>query len=55
MAEPGSIGMKDTAVSMQNPQLMSTQTFTHATRARGLNEIASGTRRDVKVGKANST
>src|SRR5215467_9382012 len=40
MAEPGSIGMKDTAVSMQSPQLMSTQAFTDATAAVGrLEEI----------------
>jgi len=40
MAEPGSIGMKDTAVSMQSPQLMLTQAFTDATAAVGrLEEI----------------
>jgi AMP nucleosidase len=40
MAEPGSIGMKDTAVSMQTPQVMSTQIFTDVTAAVGrLQEI----------------
>ena len=40
MAEPASIGMKDTAVSMQIPQRMPTQTFTGVTAAVGrLQEI----------------